>query len=371
MSLYIGLISGTSADAIDAALVEVDAGARLRLYRPFPLAAELRAQLARCRPAQAHASLAALGRLDQRLGAAFADAALALLDAAAIAPHDVAAIGSHGQTLLHLVEGEAPFTWQVGDPNVIAMRTGITTVADFRRMDIAAGGQGAPLAPAFHAFYFRDRQRERAVLNLGGIANLTVLPADPHAPVTGFDTGPGNALLDDWANRHLDVAFDQTGAWGRGGCCDQELLEAMLSDPYFALAPPKSTGREYFDLAWLETHLSGNRARAPRDVQATLMQLTVRPVVAALEQCRPRPAELLVCGGGVHNAALMQLLQRAVPDCRVASTATLGLDPDAVEAVTFAWLASRRLQDLPGNLPSVTGARRAVPLGGIYRPAPG
>lgn len=369
--LYVGLLSGTSSDAVDAALVEFGAGVpRLHAFHQEPLQEELRAALAFAQTPAPRIGLAELGTLDTRLGHAFAHAALHLLAAAGVSAARITAIGSHGQTVWHAPAGPAPATLQIGDPNVIAWRTGITTVADFRRMDVAAGGQGAPLAPALHAACLRQPGRARAVLNLGGIANLTLLPAAAAAPVTGFDTGPANALLDAWAARHLGVPYDESGRWAAGGRVVAPLLEQLLAEPYFQLPPPKSTGRERFNLAWLDARIAAldGPPPAPRDVQATLLALTCETVASALRASAPDTEELLVCGGGVHNEALMQRLARALPNCRVATTAEHGLDPDAVEAIAFAWLAMRRLEGLPGNLPSVTGASREVLLGAVYRP---
>jgi anhydro-N-acetylmuramic acid kinase len=310
--------------------------------------------------------LEAYGQLDVEAGECFARCANALLVEAGIAAADVAAIGSHGQTVCHRPRGKHPFTLQIGDPSVIAERTGITTVADFRRADVAAGGQGAPLLPALHAALFTDRGISRAVLNLGGIANLTLL--QPGRAVIGFDTGPANCLLDAWSARHLGAARDEGGAWAASGHVDGALLARWLTDPYFALAPPKSTGREVFNLDWLDARLPPGIA--PVDVQATLLAFSARSIAAALRAHAADVGEVYACGGGVHNAALMDDLRQALPGVRVATTAALGLDPDFVEAVGFAWLARARLRGEPGNLPSVTGARGPRLLGGIYPPPP-
>ncbi|GAB6067998.1 anhydro-N-acetylmuramic acid kinase [Methylothermus subterraneus] len=359
---FIGLMSGTSLDGIDAVLAEVSAQAfalRERHYTPFPH--ELRQRLARyCFAATVPTQV--LGQLDAELGELFGRCALALLEKAKILPRQVRAIGSHGQTLHHHPQGVYPYTLQIGDPNRIAEITGITVVADFRRRDLAAGGQGAPLVPAFHKAVFSSPEENRAVLNLGGIANLTLLPKDLRQPVTGFDTGPGNTLLDRWTDRHLGRPWDEGGQWARAGKAVPELLEALLADPYFRLPPPKSTGPEYFSLAWLEEKLQGFRI-PPQNVQATLAHLTAASVASSLKSARPD--RLLVCGGGAHNRYLLELLA-AYCGCPVETTASYGLDPDWVEASAFAWLAWRTLEGLPGNLPAVTGARREVILGGIY-----
>jgi anhydro-N-acetylmuramic acid kinase len=317
-------------------------------------------------------SLDELGQLDVELGRAFAEAASTLLHRSGIPAAKVRAIGSHGQTVRHGPIGDVPFTLQLGDPNTIAERTGILTVADFRRRDMAAGGQGAPLLPALHAALFRDPTRSRVVLNLGGIANITTLPADPAAPVRGFDTGPANCLLDAWATRHLQKPRDEGGQWAAEGQVDQDLLQHLLGDPYFALPPPKSTGRELFNLDWLQQQLAAHCAvrevaePAPVDVQATLMALSVRSVADAILAHGADANDVLVCGGGVHNSELMRLLGLALAPRWVTSTGALGVDPDYVEVTAFAWLAMQRLAGLPGNLPSVTGASGERVLGAVF-----
>lgn len=361
--LYLGLISGTSADGIDAALVRFDDGpARLVFGRTYPWDPMLRAQLVALGQQGASLSLDAIAELDVRVARAFAEAAnLALADSGTPA-HAVRAIGSHGQTLRHRPWGPYPFTLQLGDPSTIAERTGITTVADLRRRDIAAGGHGAPLLPGLHAALLHAAGEDRAVLNLGGIANLTLLPA--RGEVRGFDTGPANALMDAWTLRHLDQAFDQGGAFAAGGRVDQGLLGRLLDDDWFTQPPPKSTGRDHFHLGWVEARLRGDEAAA--DVQATLNALTARTVATALQASQPGTRRVIACGGGVHNPVLMAALAAALPDAIVESTAAHGIDPDHVEAMGFAWLARQTLLGLPGNLPSVTGAAGPRVLGGLY-----
>lgn len=372
--LYIGLMSGTSADAIDAALVRLppagERGIELVAVHKHPLPPEIRRRIqALTRPGAAADELEEAGALDTLLGELFAEAALALLAKAKRRPEEVRAIGSHGQTLRHRPDGSAPFTLQIGNPAMIAERTGITTVADFRRRDLAAGGQGAPLVPAFHRHVFHVPGRARAILNIGGIANLTYLPAEPQGEVRGFDTGPGNTLLDQWIQRHRGEDYDRDGQWAAGGRVVPALLEALLADPYFARPPPKSTGREYFHLGWLERHLAAaaSPAPAPQDVQATLLRLTARSAARALREFLPPVEELYVCGGGAHNSALLAALAEELAGIPVRTTEALGLAPDWVEAAAFAWLAHQTLAGRPGNLPSVTGARREVVLGGIYK----
>ncbi len=368
MSLFIGLMSGTSMDAVDAALVAFTGEkADLLEFHQRPLPEDLRADLLpACQP-QVLLSLEEYGRLSIRIGRLFAEAARQLMNKAGIRADQITAIGSHGQTLLHRPRAADPFSLQIGDPSTIASLTGITTIADFRSPDLAAGGQGAPLTPAFHQAQFREDSVNRVVVNIGGIANITVLPADPHLPVTGFDTGPGNALLDNWAQKHLGLPFDKEGQWGASGTIHQALLHSLKQDPYFELPPPKSTGRDYFNLDWLARIL--NRMAAPplpADVQASLARLTADTIAAAIERYSPATQEILVCGGGAYNPILIQALKAALHPRLVNSTARYGLPPNCIEAVAFAWLAKRRLEGLPGNLPSVTGAAKPLVLGAIY-----
>jgi anhydro-N-acetylmuramic acid kinase len=366
-ALYLGLISGTSADGIDAALVRfehdrpqlVDA-----LAHPWPVA--LRERILAVAQDEARLDLDAYGRLDVAIGQCFADAAQALLARNPAQRSSVRAIGSHGQTLRHRPGGEHPFTLQVGDPSVIAERCGIDVVADFRRADVAAGGQGAPLLPAVHAMLLASPGQTRVVLNLGGIANITVLAADGR--VVGFDTGPANGLMDAWHLRHRGGAYDADGAFAAEGQADPALLDALLADPYFALPAPKSTGREHFHLAWLESHARLS-ALSPADVQATLLELSARSVAEAIALHAADAVDVLACGGGVHNRLLMRRLGKYLAPRVVTTTAEHGVDPDYLEATAFAWLARQRLLGLPGNLAAVTGARGPRVLGAIY-PAP-
>ncbi len=364
--LFIGLMSGTSMDGIDAAVVDLSGpqpALRHALCHPYP--EELRARLQAVVAPGWRGSLADLLRLDHDIGLAFADAAEALLTETGHPP--VTAIGSHGQTVAHHPESPIANSWQLGDPSLIAERTGLPVVADWRRRDLAAGGQGAPLAPAFHAATLRQPGVDCAVLNLGGIANLTLLPGDPQRPVTGFDTGPANTLLDAWSRAVRGTAPDVDGAWAASGTPRPDLLAALLDDPYFRRPPPKSTGREHFHLGWLQRRLATlPRAPDPADVQATLVALTVRSVLDALRATLPDCRRLHVCGGGVHNRHLMDRLRAAAAPMEVASTAARGIHPDHLEAMAFAWLAWRTLHGLPGNLPEVTGAGGARVLGAIY-----
>ena len=291
-------------------------------------------------------------------------AAAALQIGAGHDPANIRAVGSHGQTLAHNPSTQPGYSLQVGAAERIVEATGITTVSDFRGRDIAAGGQGAPLVPAFHRSLLRSDMEERVVLNIGGIANITRLPADAGQPVSGFDTGPGNCLMDAWTRQQTGQDFDHGGAFAARGTADQALLDALLTDPYFQAQPPKSTGTDYFSLAWLARHLTGRRVTAT-DVQATLIELTARSAANAIQQHAPLAARVLVCGGGCHNPVLMQTLQQRL-DCPVQDTSTYGIDPDWVEAVAFAWLARQTLRHQPGNLPAVTGAAGPRILGSIH-----
>ena len=363
--LYLGLISGTSADGIDAALASFEDGhAALRFGRTYPWDPALRAQLVALGQQGTSLSLDAIAELDVRVARAFAEAANLALADSGIPAARVRAIGSHGQTLRHRPWGPYPFTLQLGDPSTIAERTGIAVVADLRRRDVAAGGHGAPLLPGLHAELLRCDGEDRAVLNLGGIANLTLLPGDASQPVRGFDTGPANALMDAWCMHHLGEGFDREGHFAGAGRVDGALLERLLDDDWFTQPPPKSTGRDHFHLGWVEARLSG--AESPADVQATLVALTARTVANALRASQPGTRRVICCGGGVHNPVLMQALADALPEATVESTAMHGLDPDHIEAMGFAWLARRTLLGLPGNLPSVTGAAGPRVLGAVY-----
>jgi len=364
---YLGLMSGTSMDGIDAALVDLSGDTPVLLNaqtNPWP--APLHPRILKTAAAPQQTSLLDAGALDAELGEQFASAALDIMAKAGLESCQITAIGSHGQTLLHVPEGRPAFSIQLGDANRIAERTGITTVADFRRRDIAAGGQGAPLVPAFHRALFHDPATPRAILNIGGMANLTLLPADSQV-VTGFDTGPGNVLLDAWYRKHNPGTFDAGGAWARHGTLNEPLLEKLVNQPYFSLPPPRSTGRELFCLQWLETQLqSGHPALNAADIQRTLVEFTARTIATSLERFGPPLRQVLVCGGGIHNDFLMQRLAALLPEHQVETTEKYGLHPDWVEAVAFAWLAKQTLEGKAGNVPGVTGASQPVILGAIY-----
>ncbi|MEQ6918083.1 anhydro-N-acetylmuramic acid kinase [Halomonas aquatica] len=376
MSLFIGLMSGTSLDGIDAALVDISADGVPSLVATHaePMPDPLRDLLWRLCHADrvAFSELAAAEDAFCRLQATAAEA---LIASSGVVRGAIAAIGSHGQTIEHAPwghDGGPAYTLQLDDPSLLAELTGCAVVADFRRRDLAAGGQAAPLAPAFHEALFRARDEWRLVLNLGGFANLTLLPpAEDARPPLGFDTGPANALMDAWHARHRGGRFDACGAWAASGRVDEALLERLLDEPFFHRPPPRSTGREVFHLDWLEGHLQGGES--PEDVQATLAELTAASVALGVEMARERfaapPAALLIpCGGGAHNPDLLARLARRLPETPLVAGDDWGWPADWLEAGAFAWLAERRLAGQPGNLPSATGAAGPRVLGGLYAP---
>ena len=326
-----------------------------------PWETTLRARLVELGQAAATLTLDEAGELDTRVGRAFADAAVEVLQATGVDRTKVA-IGSHGQTLRHRPHGAHPFTLQLGDPSTIAERTGCIVVADFRRRDVAAGGHGAPLMPSFHAAMLRKAGEDRAVLNLGGIANFTLLSRS--GDVRGFDTGPANGLMDAWCLRQRGEAFDRDGAFARSGRADTALLARLLEEPWLSLPPPKSTGRDQFHLPWLQARL---RDESPADVQATLLAFTARTVADALRASQPETTRVIACGGGVHNAALMQALADELPGATVESSARHGLDPDFVEAMGFAWLARETLAGRPRQ-PAQRERRRRLSGAGRHLP---
>lgn len=365
--LYIGLMSGTSADGIDGALVDLsDHGFRILATRSVDYSPGIKEAIESVISLYPDVSEQEIHQLDKALGEDFARIAVDLAREAGT-DRAIVAVGSHGQTVYHGPEGDPPRSLQLADPGLIASRTGLTVVADFRSNDIRAGGQGAPLAPAFHNAMFRSTDANRIVVNIGGIANLTVLPAHRDEPVLGFDTGPGNTLMDQWCRLHTGRAFDSGGQWAARGQVDEDLVEALLSDPYFAAAAPKSTGREYFHLDWLKERYPGWREVRAVDLQASLLEVTVRSIARAATDAGGGDAEVYVCGGGARNDALMARLDALVQG-GVATTDALGLPAEWVEACAFAWLAHRRIHERPGNLPSVTGASREVLLGSIHEP---
>jgi anhydro-N-acetylmuramic acid kinase len=372
MRCFIGLMSGTSLDAVDGALVEIDetrAEVRTVCFASQSLDEALRSELEALQSPQPD-ELARAALAGNRLADAYAAVTARLLEHAGMAASSIRAIGAHGQTVRH--RPELGYTIQLLNAARLAETTAIPVVCDLRAADLAAGGQGAPLAPAFHAQAFRAGQERRAVVNLGGIANVTLLaPASTAEAVLGFDTGPANTLLDSWCRRHTGAEFDRDGAWARAGRPDASLLAAWLADPYFALAAPKSTGRDLFNAEWLDRSLAArptSAPREPRDVQATLVELTAVTVVHACTAFRAD--RIYVCGGGARNRFLMERLAAHAAPAPVVSTQALGLDPQAVEAAAFAWLAACRVDAAAGNLPTVTGASGPRVLGLLADPRP-
>ncbi len=368
--LYIGLMSGTSMDGIDAALIDCaqigETGAAPKLIstysQPWPDAIQQALINARHIPDD---QLDSLDSLDLQTANIFAQACTNVLEASAYKAQDVIAIGNHGQTIRHRPDIEQPFSLQIGNAERIAAVTGINVISDFRTADIKVGGQGAPLTPAFHYSAFQHPNINRVIVNIGGIANITMLPKDKNAEnsyhkVTGFDCGPGNTLMDAWTSKQQHKAYDVDGEFAASGKTNATLLAMLLMDDYFQLAPPKSTGFEHFNLQWLEQYLKKGMDSA--DIQSTLCDLTATSIIRAINQYSQPAEEIFICGGGVHNQQLMRRL-RALTQCPVATTETLGIHPDWVEAVSFAWLAYRHNHQQTGNLPSVTGAEKAVILG--------
>jgi anhydro-N-acetylmuramic acid kinase len=357
--LYIGLMSGTSVDGIDAALIEIDEAAITLVDTHsgnYPPACK--ALIKSLMLDGSEKELQSLMSLDVELGITFAETANHLIEKAGIKNSEVQAIGSHGQTIRHYPLLAS--TLQIADPNVISQRTGISVIADFRRADMALGGQGAPLMPAFHQAVFSNQDKNRAVINIGGIANITTLNGDN---ISGYDTGPGNTLMDAWYTKHKDGKYDDQGHWATTGGVNKSLLDQLLSDPWFEKQAPKSTGQDYFNLDWLATTHPELSRLAPCDVQATLLALTAQSIATCVD---PSGAdEAYICGGGAHNQALMNLLNELI-DGGVSSTATIGMDPDWIEAAGFAWLAWCFLNGRAGNVPAVTGASRQCVLGGRW-----
>tara|TARA_R110002094_G_scaffold513_5_gene2536 strand:- start:119 stop:1240 length:1122 start_codon:yes stop_codon:yes gene_type:complete len=364
---YIGLMSGTSLDGIDAVLVNLNLQPiQLLASSTHPIPQALRKTLLRLTlPGDNEIEL--LGIADVQFSRLQADIVNALLQQSGIAPSQVHAIGSHGQTVRHRPEGATPFSLQIGDPNTLAERTGISVVADFRRRDLAAGGQGAPLVPAFHAELFSHDKLDRVVVNIGGMANITLLPKGRRMPVIGYDTGPGNILIDSWISRNHQQDYDPLGAWARSGHIDPQLLSKLLQLDYFEQAPPKSTGREQFNLNWLDQQLASvDHSISATDIQTTLTELTACSIANEILKHNLARAEIYICGGGAHNAYLLERLSYHLQPLMLTTTDALGLPADWVEACAFAWLAKRCLEKRPGSLATVTGAHAERILGGIY-----
>ena len=362
--VYVGVMTGTSVDGLDVAVVEIVGGSpRLVAARTLPLPADLSAELvALASPGAGEVDRA--GAADAALGEFIGRSVMDCLDQWNIPRSDVRAIGCHGQTIRHRPDRTPPFTVQIGDPNRVAEITGIDTVADFRRRDIAAGGEGAPLAPLFHAALFRHAERHRIVVNIGGIANATMLPAASES-VAGFDTGPGNALLDAWTRHCTGEPFDRDGIWASRGNVSSDLLDALRTDPFLRREPPKSTGKEVYNLDYVVRACAG-LALSPVAVQATLLEFTAWSIASAIERWGPGSGDVVTCGGGRRNPALMQRLDAHLAGYRLLSADELGIDGDALEAAAFAWFAHRTIEGRPGNAPAVTGASGPRVLGAIY-----
>ncbi|AGV11245.1 TPA: anhydro-N-acetylmuramic acid kinase [Haemophilus influenzae] len=371
---YLGMMSGTSLDGVDIGLVDFSQDPQLILSDFFPMPEDLREKLTTLVQA-GETTLQNLGELDHKLALLYSDCVNAFLQKNALLPNQIQAIGCHGQTVWHSPNSQFPFTMQLGDMNLLAAKTGISVIGDFRRKDMAWGGQGAPLVPAFHEAVFSNSNFATAVLNIGGISNVSIL--FPNQAVIGFDMGPGNTLLDQWIEKHQGLRYDENGKWAAKGNVNKVLLDELLNEPFFSLPAPKSTGRELFNLDWLNqkiaktreklTALSVEMSLRPEDVQATLVELTVTSIVNALNQPQTDlPKRLLVCGGGAKNSLIMCGLHDNLLDWQVGTTTEQGFDIDYVEAAAFAWLAYCRMNNLPANLPSVTGAKSAVSLGAIF-----
>jgi anhydro-N-acetylmuramic acid kinase len=363
--LFVGIISGTSMDAIDLVVADCsDEHPCLIASLSVPFDIDLKMDLQALVEAGPQANLSGVMRAHRQLGSACAGAVRQLLKQNKLKPRDIVACGLHGQTVLHVPDGEPGFSVQLGDGNTLAMETGIVTVADFRGMDIAAGGQGAPLAPLLHRDLFADPQENRAVVNLGGIANITVLPRK--GKVIGYDTGPANCLMDAWALEQINTHFDDDGRWAAVGQVDDPLLAAMETDPYFSLAAPKSTGTDYFNMEWLRQQI-GEHSYIDKDIQTTLAELTAWSV--AREVRSNKCDRVLLCGGGVHNSFLTERITALVDGIPVQSTSEYGVDADWVEGLLFAWLASQRLDERAFDLKPITGSKSPVVLGSVYQPA--
>lgn len=365
-SIYIGTMSGTSMDGLDLVALRFDARDRPVLVAD--------AQVRYAPPLQQallglatdpDASVTRMCELDAQLGQFYAQQIEDFIHTNRVNKADIAAIGSHGQTIRHQTGGNHPYSLQIGDPNIIAARTGLCVVADFRRRDVALGGEGAPFAPAFHQQAFHSTAENRVIINIGGIANITYLPMNSEQSVIGYDTGPGNTLLDSLCRQALSRPHDENGELARNGRVDQDRLQQLIdNEPYFSALPPKSTGTDYFDLAWLQRN--GMTDLKPQDALATLVELTAVSISRCIHELATPVGAAYACGGGVHNATLMESLRRNLSGIPLETTQALGIDPDLVEAMTFAWLARRTLQQEPGNLPSVTNAHKFTILGAVY-----
>lgn len=359
--LYIGLMSGTSLDGVDAALCEIDEQQCIlhgQFFLPYP--ENIKQELLELHHVGMN-ELALAASMANRLADLYSDATLSLLSTSQVSNNQIVAVGCHGQTIRH--RPEMGYTIQLVNGARLAEQTGITVVCDFRSRDIAAGGQGAPLVPAFHQAVFGDRRESRAIINIGGIANITYLPMSSDS-IIGFDTGPGNMLMDAWIAQEQGVGFDADGQWAREGSVIDTLLERMLADDFFTLPPPKSTGRDWFNLDWLKKQFDGNESAV--DIQRTLLELSARTIADSLHNYCSDVSSLYLCGGGARNQLLTERLRQLMHPVKIVTTDTLGIGVDWVEAVAFAWLAYRCIAGLPGNLPSVTGAKGHRILGAVY-----
>ncbi len=360
MKLFMGLMSGTSMDGIDAAISDLTNNSFVEgLIHPY--SSETRYFLEKVLTANL-CTLKDYSQLNTLLGREFAQAALNLLDKTAILPTSIEAIGSHGQTICHDARSNIPYTLQLGCPHTIAELTGITVVADFRTRDLVRGGQGAPLAPLYHQALFKACDYPLAVVNIGGIANLSYLKNAKN--FSGYDLGPGNCLMDAWIQKHFSCPYDKQGTWAESGKVIQPLLTLLLADAYFKQPTPKSIGKEYFSLSWLNTYLKPDYAAV--DIQATLLKFTAVGIANGVKELTLPPKELLVCGGGVHNNALLKTLANLLPTVRLSSTLAYNVNPDYIEALMFAWLAEKTINAIPLELESITGSPGSAILGAIY-----
>ncbi len=363
-SLYVGLMSGTSLDGIDAVAVDFEGDTpHLVAQAEYPFPQQLRDQILELISPNWRGTIREIGHIHALLGDTYATAVNTLLSSAGLSASDISAIGSHGQTVHHAPGASPGFSLQLGDPSRITEQTGITTIADFRQRDIAAGGEGAPLVPAFHKEVFHSRFSNRVILNVGGIANITWLPTE--GDILGFDTGPGNTLMDAWIRKHKQLPFDQSGNWAASGQIQTELLNNMLSNPFFSHPPPRSTGREQFNLQWIESFPI--EKYAPEDLQATLAELTARTVIESIDTYAATCNEVYICGGGSMNSHLIERLGNLAPSIEISTTSELGVPANLVEAMAFAWLARQTLNARTGNLSEATGAAGNRILGGIYQ----
>ena len=360
---YIGIMSGTSMDAVDCVVVDFkDDLFSLKAQQSFAYPAEIKARIKNIFAQNYQLSLFDFGDLDYQLAESYAQCVKQILAANNLNVTDIIAIGCHGQTVYHQPQGMRKFSIQLGNGNVLAAHTGIPVINDFRNRDMIFGGQGAPLVPAFHQAFFADKGIPRVILNLGGIANITCL--HPKKPLIGFDTGPANTLIDQWVNKHCGQAYDQAGNWGRGGILLSTLLDQLMQDPYFAQGAPKSTGLEYFNLQWLENHLSTDEHI--QDVQATLHHLTARSIAEAILAYQADTKALYVAGGGAHNDFLLSLLREYLPDINVQTINALGIDEAWIESIAFAWFAYCHINKIKIPFSSTTGSRNDVIAGSYH-----